>query len=74
MHSPRGRPRGLHRDHAAGLGGHPGRHPLTGLIVQTVMGLAHLSDGGFLPGLGISPAGHDGLHGVPFADPLAWMR
>ena len=45
------------------------------LIAQTAMTLAHLSDGRFLLGLGVSgPQVMEGLHGVPFAHPLARMR
>ena len=39
------------------------------------MTLAHLSGGRFLLGLGVSgPQVIEGLHGVPFAHPLARMR
>src|SRR5580692_532669 len=49
------------------------RSPVT--IAQTAMTLAHLSDGRFLLGLGVSgPQVMEGLHGVPFAHPLARMR
>ena len=45
------------------------------LIAQTAMTLAHLSGGRFLLGLGVSgPQVIEGLHGVPFAHPLARMR
>jgi F420-dependent oxidoreductase-like protein len=45
------------------------------VIAQTAMTLAHLSDGRFLLGLGVSgPQVMEGLHGVPFAHPLARMR
>ncbi len=45
------------------------------LIAQTAMTLAHLSGGRFLLGLGVSgPQVMEGLHGVPFAHPLARMR
>jgi F420-dependent oxidoreductase-like protein len=45
------------------------------LIAQTAMTLAHLSGGRFLLGLGVSgPQVLEGLHGVPFAHPLARMR
>src|SRR5580700_10572120 len=49
------------------------RSPVT--IAQTAMTLAHLSGGRFLLGLGVSgPQVMEGLHGVPFAHPLARMR
>src|ERR1700749_3195639 len=49
------------------------RSPVT--IAQTAMTLAQLSDGRFLLGLGVSgPQVMEGLHGVPFAHPLARMR
>ena len=49
------------------------RSPVT--IAQTAMTLAHLSGGRFLLGLGASgPQVLEGLHGVPFAHPLARMR
>ena len=45
------------------------------VIAQTAMTLAHLSGGRFLLGLGVSgPQVIEGLHGVPFAHPLARMR
>jgi F420-dependent oxidoreductase-like protein len=45
------------------------------MIAQTAMTLAQLSDGRFLLGLGASgPQVIEGLHGVPFAHPLARMR
>jgi F420-dependent oxidoreductase-like protein len=45
------------------------------VIAQTAMTLAHLSGGRFLLGLGVSgPQVLEGLHGVPFAHPLARMR
>src|ERR1035438_6391115 len=45
------------------------------MIAQTAMTLAHLSGGRFLLGLGVSgPQVLEGLHGVPFAHPLARMR
>ena len=45
------------------------------VIAQTAMTLAHLSAGRFLLGLGVSgPQVIEGLHGVPFAHPLARMR
>ena len=45
------------------------------LIAQTAMTLAHLSGGRFLLGLGASgPQVMEGLHGIPFAHPLARMR
>jgi F420-dependent oxidoreductase-like protein len=45
------------------------------VIAQTAMTLAHLSGGRFLLGLGVSgPQVMEGLHGVPFAHPLARMR
>ncbi|MFR9768345.1 LLM class flavin-dependent oxidoreductase [Nocardia sp. SC052] len=45
------------------------------LIAQTAMTLARLSEGRFLLGLGASgPQVIEGLHGVPFARPLARMR
>jgi alkanesulfonate monooxygenase SsuD/methylene tetrahydromethanopterin reductase-like flavin-dependent oxidoreductase (luciferase family) len=45
------------------------------MIAQTAMTLAHLSGGRFLLGLGVSgPQVIEGLHGVPFAHPLARMR
>lgn len=44
-------------------------------IAQAAMTLAHLSGGRFLLGLGASgPQVIEGLHGVPFAHPLARMR
>jgi F420-dependent oxidoreductase-like protein len=49
------------------------RSPVT--VAQTAMTLAHLSGGRFLLGLGASgPQVIEGLHGVPFARPLARMR
>jgi len=49
------------------------RSPVT--IAQTAMTLAHMSGGRFLLGLGASgPQVIEGLHGVPFAYPLARMR
>ncbi len=49
------------------------RSPVT--IAQTAMTLAHLSGGRFLLGLGASgPQILEGLHGIPFAHPLARMR
>ena len=49
------------------------RSPVT--IAQTAMTLAHLSGGRFLLGLGASgPQVLEGLHGIPFAHPLARMR
>ena len=49
------------------------RSPVT--IAQTAMTLAHLSDGRFLLGLGVSgPQVMEGLHGVPFGHPLGRMR
>jgi F420-dependent oxidoreductase-like protein len=49
------------------------RSPVT--IAQTAMTLAHLSGGRFLLGLGVSgPQVIEGLHGIPFAHPLARMR
>jgi len=49
------------------------RSPVT--IAQTAMTLAHVSGGRFLLGLGVSgPQVIEGLHGVPFAHPLARMR
>ncbi|MCO6005393.1 LLM class flavin-dependent oxidoreductase [Actinoallomurus purpureus] len=49
------------------------RSPVT--IAQTAMTLAHLSGGRFLLGLGASgPQVMEGLHGIPFASPLARMR
>src|SRR6201996_1965154 len=45
------------------------------MIAQTAMTLAHLSDGRFLLGLGVSgPQVMEGLHGVPFGHPLGRMR
>src|SRR5580700_7464142 len=45
------------------------------LIAQTAMTLAQLSAGRFLLGLGASgPQVIEGLHGIPFARPLARMR
>ncbi len=45
------------------------------VIAQTAMTLAHLSEGRFLLGLGASgPQVIEGLHGIPFAHPLARMR
>jgi F420-dependent oxidoreductase-like protein len=45
------------------------------LIAQTAMTLAHLSGHRFLLGLGVSgPQVMEGLHGIPFAHPLARMR
>ena len=45
------------------------------VIAQTAMTLAQLSGGRFLLGLGVSgPQVLEGLHGVPFAHPLARMR
>jgi F420-dependent oxidoreductase-like protein len=45
------------------------------LIAQTAMTLAHLSGGRFLLGLGVSgPQVMEGLHGIPFAHPLARLR
>ncbi len=45
------------------------------LIAQTAATLADMSDGRFLLGLGPSgPQVLEGLHGVPFASPLARMR
>jgi F420-dependent oxidoreductase-like protein len=45
------------------------------VIAQTAMTLAHLSGGRFLLGLGVSgPQVIEGLHGLPFAHPLARMR
>jgi F420-dependent oxidoreductase-like protein len=44
-------------------------------LAMTALSLAHLSDGRFLLGLGVSgPQVIEGLHGVPFARPLARMR
>jgi F420-dependent oxidoreductase-like protein len=49
------------------------RSPVT--IAQTAMTLAHLSGGRFLLGLGVSgPQVMEGLHGIPFAHPLARLR
>jgi F420-dependent oxidoreductase-like protein len=49
------------------------RSPVT--IAQTAMTLAHLTGGRFLLGLGASgPQVLEGLHGIPFAHPLARMR
>jgi F420-dependent oxidoreductase-like protein len=49
------------------------RSPVT--VAQTAMTLAYLSGGRFLLGLGVSgPGVMEGLHGVPFAHPLARMR
>ena len=49
------------------------RSPVT--IAQTAMTLAHLSEGRFLLGLGVSgPQVMEGLHGVPFGHPLGRMR
>src|SRR6266851_3606667 len=49
------------------------RSPVT--IAQTAMTLAHISGGRFLLGLGVSgPQVMEGLHGIPFARPLARMR
>ncbi|MFI9808602.1 LLM class flavin-dependent oxidoreductase [Streptomyces sp. NPDC052301] len=49
------------------------RSPVT--IAQTAMTLAELSEGRFLLGLGASgPQVIEGLHGIPFARPLARMR
>jgi F420-dependent oxidoreductase-like protein len=49
------------------------RSPVT--IAQTAMTLAHVSGGRFLLGLGVSgPQILEGLHGIPFARPLARMR
>ena len=49
------------------------RSPVT--IAQTAMTLAHISGGRFLLGLGVSgPQVLEGLHGIPFARPLARMR
>lgn len=45
------------------------------LIAQTAATLADMSDGRFLLGLGPSgPQVLEGLHGIPFANPLARMR
>lgn len=45
------------------------------MVAQTAMTLAQLSGGRFLLGLGASgPQVIEGLHGVPFAHPLARMR
>jgi F420-dependent oxidoreductase-like protein len=45
------------------------------VIAQTAMTLAHMSGGRFLLGLGVSgPQVLEGLHGIPFAHPLARMR
>ncbi len=44
-------------------------------VAMTALTLAHLSEGRFLLGLGASgPQVIEGLHGVPFARPLARMR
>ena len=44
-------------------------------VAMTALSLAHLSDGRFLLGLGTSgPQVIEGLHGVPFARPLARLR
>jgi F420-dependent oxidoreductase-like protein len=49
------------------------RSPVT--IAQTAMTLAHLSDGRFLLGLGVSgPQVMEGLHGISFGHPLGRMR
>ncbi|OIJ64345.1 LLM class flavin-dependent oxidoreductase [Streptomyces mangrovisoli] len=49
------------------------RSPVT--IAQTAMTLAQLSEGRFLLGLGASgPQVIEGLHGIPFAQPLPRMR
>jgi F420-dependent oxidoreductase-like protein len=49
------------------------RSPVT--VAQTAMTLAQLSGGRFLLGLGASgPQVLEGLHGIPFARPLARMR
>jgi len=49
------------------------RSPVT--IAQTAMTLAHLSEGRFLLGLGVSgPQVMEGLHGIPFGHPLGRMR
>src|ERR1039457_7535443 len=49
------------------------RSPVT--IAQSARTLAHLSGGRFLLGLGVSgPQILEGLHGIPFARPLARMR
>jgi len=49
------------------------RSPVT--IAQTAITLAHMSGGRFLLGLGASgPQVMEGLHGIPFAHPLARMR
>lgn len=49
------------------------RSPVT--VAQTAMTLAHLSGGRFLLGLGASgPQVIEGLHGIPFAQPLTRMR
>jgi len=49
------------------------RSPVT--IAQTAMTLAHMSGGRFLLGLGVSgPQVMEGLHGIPFARPLARTR
>jgi F420-dependent oxidoreductase-like protein len=49
------------------------RSPVT--LAQTALTLAHLSGGRFLLGLGVSgPQVLEGLHGIPFAHPLARMR
>ena len=44
-------------------------------VAMAALSLAHLTDGRFLLGLGSSgPQVIEGLHGVPFARPLARMR
>ncbi|WP_274918722.1 LLM class flavin-dependent oxidoreductase [Streptomyces sp. WZ-12] len=49
------------------------RSPVT--VAQTAMTLADISEGRFLLGLGASgPQVMEGLHGIPFARPLARMR
>lgn len=45
------------------------------LVAMTALTLARISDGRFLLGLGVSgPQVMEGLHGTPFAHPLARMR
>ena len=70
-----GVPRRADQPVAARLGHHPARHPDPPLIAMTAMTLAQLSGGRFLLGLGPSgPQVIEGLHGLPFARPLARMR